>query len=613
MKFNDRDQRDQELDEEIESHLRMAVQDRVERGEAPVDAGYAARRELGNVSLIKEVTRGVWGGNWMGALFQDLRYGMRVLRRNPGFSLVAVFTLALGISATTAIFSVVYGVLLRPLPYDKPEQLVQIKEQGKKGGQMNLADPNFFDFRDQNHSLQGIAEYSSGLESVSGGSEPKRLTVATISRDFLPVLRVAPIRGRSFAAEDQHIGAGETALVSYNYWQQYLSAAQDLSKFSLRIGNDSASVIGVLPPGFHFPDNADVWIPRELFATIPGRSAHNWRCIARIKDGLTMQQTREDLSAIAKAIKNQNGENADLVDVSISKLQDALTRTIRQSLLILLGAVGFLLLVACANVMNLLLAQAAARESELAVRTALGSSRSRMVRQFMAETLLLSLSGGGIGVIAAFWGVHWILALAPPDTPGLSAVSVNLPVLFFAFGLSVVVAVGLGAFTAMRSNSHDLRTALAEGGRSSAGSFSTQFIGRSIVALQLAITLTLLVGAGLLGRSLLHVLSIDPGFRTEHIVTIDLALPDAYAPELKTRRVQFLDNLFGRLHALPGVEDLGGTDALPLAVGVPGDGGFAEVNPQQLSPKMQDLINRAAKGDMRGDSPLMKDMVEFFG
>jgi predicted permease len=358
-------------------------------------------------------------------------------------------------------------------------------------------------------------------------------------------VRVSPLRGRSFAPEDQHVGAGEVVLVSYNYWQQNLNATEDLSKLNLRIGNEAASVIGVLPPGFHFPDNSDVWIPRELAAPLPGRTAHNWRAIARVKDGVTLQQAREDLGAIAKAIKQQYGDNVDMVDVSISQLQDALTSTVRQSLLILLGAVGFLLLVACANVMNLLLAQAAARDSELAVRSALGASRGRMVRQFMAETLLLSLTGGILGVIAAYWGVHWILALAPADTPGLSGVSVNLPVLFFAFGLSIMVAVGLGTFTAMRSNSEDLRTALAEGGRGSAGSFSTQFIGRSIVALQLAITLTLLVGAGLLGRSLMHVLSIDPGFRTEHIVTVDLALPSAYAPDLKTRRIQFLDDLFG--------------------------------------------------------------------
>jgi putative ABC transport system permease protein len=292
-------------------------------------------------------------------------------------------------------------------------------------------------------------------------------------------------------------------------------------------------------------------------------------------------------------------------------LRDALTSTVRPSLLILLGAVGFLLLVACANVMNLLLAQASARETELAIRSALGASRGRMVRQFMAETLLLSLTGGVIGVLAAYWGVHWLLKLAPPDTPGLAGVSVNLPVLFFALGLCLVVAIGLGTFTALRSNSNDIRTTLAEGGRGSAGSFSTQLIGRGIVVMQLAITMTLLIGAGLLGRSLIRVLSIDPGFRTEHVVTIDLALPTAFKPDQKIRRAQFLNDLFSRLRALPGVQEVGGTNALPLLSGTTSDGGFALVNPQQLSPKTLDLMNRSAQGNVWDDNTLAKDLNNF--
>jgi putative ABC transport system permease protein len=327
---------------------------------------------------------------------------------------------------------------------------------------------------------------------------------------------------------------------------------------------------------------------------------------------VTLEQAREDLSGIGGAIKKQYGDQVDLVGASVQPLQEALTSTVRPSLLILLGAVGFLLLVACANVMNLLLAQAAARESELAIRSALGASRGRMVRQFMAETLLLSLAGGAIGVLAAIWGVHWLLRLAPADTPGLAGVSINLPVLFFAFGLCLLVAVGLGTFTALRSGSSDIRTTLAEGGRGSAGSFRTQLVGRSIVVMQLAITMTLLIGSGLLGRSLMRVLSVDPGFRTEHVVTIDLALPPAFAPDMKVRRVQFLNNLFSRLRALPGVEDVGGTNALPLATGVSSYGGFAVVNPQQLSAQTQDMINRTAHVNATEDSLLMKEVSDFF-
>jgi ABC-type antimicrobial peptide transport system permease subunit len=582
----------------------------VARGESPEEARYIVRRELGNESLIKEVTRGVWGGNWGRTLLQDLRYGIRVLRRNSGFSLIAVFTLALGISATTAIFSVVYGVLLRPLPFDQPEQLVRVWERNAKGNDMNAADPNFQDFRAQNRSLQGLAEYSAGLESVSGRGEARRLVVANVSSDFFSIMRVSPLLGRGFAPEDQHQGVGAVALVSYGYWTQYLNSTQDLSALKLRVENESVSVVGVLRPGFRFPEDADVWMPRELFATLPSRSAHNWRLIARLKDGVTLAQAREDLSLIGAAIKKQYRDDATLTGANMLLLQDALTSTVRPSLLILLGAVGFLLLVACANVMNLLLAQAAARESELAIRNALGASRGRMVRQFMAETLLLSSAGGAVGLITAYWGVHWLLRLAPPDTPGLNAVSVNLPVLLFAFGLSLAVAVGLGTFTALRSASSDIRAALAESGRGSAGA-TTQFIGRSIVVMQLAITMTLLVGAGLLGRSLMHLLSVDPGFRTEHIVTVDLALSSASGSDLRVRRAQFLTSLFDRLRALPGVEEVGGTSVLPLTGGA-ADGTFVVINPQQITPQTQAMINRAAVADLEKDPALVKELTEFF-
>lgn len=610
---DDRQKREEELDEEIGSHLRMAEQDRIDRGASADEAHYAARREMGNVTLIKEVTRGIWGGNWMRTLLQDLRYGARVLRRNPGFTLIAVFTLALGISATTAIFSVVYGVLLQPLPYEHPDQLVQVWEKEKNGIDSNLADPNFADFRSQSHSLQGLAEFHSGLESVSGGSEPKRLMVAAVSSDFFPLMRISPIRGRAFAPEDQHVGAAPVVLVSYSYWRQYLNSAADLSTLRLRIEDHSASVIGVLPPGFRFPDDSDIWVARELYSPLPSRTAHNWKAIARLRDGVTLAQARDDMSSIAGAIKKQYGDEVDLVGVSMLPLQDALTSTVRPSLIILLGAVGFLLLVACANVMNLLLAQASARETELALRAALGASRGRMVRQFMAETLLLSFAGGAIGVLAAIWGVHWLLKLAPPDTPGLAGVSMNLPVLFFTLGLCLLVAVGLGTFTALRSDTNDIRSTLAEGGRSGAGSFKTQLIGRSVVVMQLAITMTLLVGAGLLGRSLMRVLSVDPGFRTEHVVAIDLALSPALEPDQKVRRAQFLNDLFSRLRALPGVQDVGGTNALPLLIGTTSDGGFAVVNQQQLSSKTQDLLNRAARGSVWDDSALAKDLNNFLG
>jgi predicted permease len=541
----------------------------------------------------------------MSTLLHDLRYGLRMLAKNPGFTAVAVLTLALGIGASTAIFSVVYGVLLRPLPYPKPDRIVDLLEVNARGGRMNFADPNFADIRSQNHSLQGVAEYAAWLESVSGGSEPTRSMVASVSRDFFPLMGVGPVLGRGFLPEDQRFGAAPVALVSYGYWKQYLGGTTDLARIKLTVENQLCSVVGVLPPGFRFPFDSDIWIPRELWEVLPSRTAHNWHVLARLCEGVPLAQVRAELSGIAQRLKQQYGQDTNMTAVAVSPLRDALTSDVRPALLVLLGAVGFLLLVACANVVNLLLAQAAGRERELAIRSALGAGRKRLVRQFLTEALLLSVTGGALGVLAAVWGVDALVAMAPPNLPRLQDVAVNLPVLSFTFTLSLAVAAGLGILTALRATPGDSRGpqnrrsallgALVERGQGHTGTLRGHRLSRSIVAAQMAITLVLLAGAGLLGRSLLHVLAIDPGFRTEHVLTIDLALPN---PELampwqqkeagKLRRVAFLNELFSRLRAVPGVREVGGANGLPLTTGL-ADGGYILMNPREEPTRMEDL------------------------
>jgi predicted permease len=539
------------------------------------------------------------------ALLHDLRYGIRMLAKNPGFTAVAVLTLALGIGASTAIFSVVYGVLLRPLPYPKPDQIVRLWEVNVRGGRMRFADPNFEDVRSQSRGFQGVAEYAAWLQSVSGGSEPTRSMVASVSRDFFPLMGVGPVLGRGFAPEEQRFGAAPVALVSYAYWKQYLGGATDLSRMKLTIENQSCSIIGVLPPGFRFPSESDIWVPRELLERLPSRTAHNWHVVARLREGVPLAQARAELSAIARRLKQQYGQDTNMTDVAVSPLRDALTSNVRPALLVLLGAVGFLLLVACANVVNLLLAQAAARERELAIRSALGAGRNRLVRQFLTEALLLSVAGGALGVLAALWGVDVLVGLAPSNLPRLEDVAVNLPVLSFTFAVSVAVAAALGIFTALRATSGEsrgpqnrmsaLQGMLAERGQGHTGTLRGHRLSRTIVAAQIAITLVLLAGAGLLGRSLLRVLSIDPGFRTEHVLTMDLALP---TPELalpfheeqaqKLRRVAFLDELFSRLRAIPGVHEVGGANGLPLTTGL-ADGTYILMSPQEKPQRMEDL------------------------
>ncbi len=524
----------------------------------------------------------------MGGLWQDFRYAARVLGKNPGVPALMVFMLALAIGATTAIFSVVYGALLRPLPYPDSNRIMALFEVTSKGRPSRLADPNFDDFRDQNRSFQAIAKYSDDIASVSGASQPTRTTIARVSPDFLKVFGMQPILGRDFSASDAKKGAGPTVLVSQGYWKQYLGSPRDLSQSHLKIDGALFSVIGVLPAGFRFPADAELWLPADLDGENPSRTSHNYSAVGRLRDGVTVEQANQDISAIARRIHDASSEQGDylLKDGIATSLQDAITGKVRSPLLVLLGAVGFLLLVACANVANLLLAQASARERELAIRSALGAVRGRLMRQFLTEALLLSLVGGGLGVLGAFLGVKGLVALAPGNLPRLDSVSISIPVLGFAFFLSTAVAAGLGTFTAARATSGDPRQGLAEGGRGQAGSQSSQRVGLAIVAAQIAITLVLVVGAGLLGRSLMKVLEVNPGFRVDNIVTMDVSLPWVDDPKATAGQAIFFAHLIDRLKQIPGVRKVGATSGLPMDGGLP-DGMFLPMTQAEV-PKTAD-------------------------
>ena len=550
-------------------------------------------------------------------LLQDFRYGFRVLWKNRIYAVVSLLTLAIGIGASTAIFSVVNGVLLRPLPYPKPEQIVRVWEANAQGRTMQFSDPNIEDVRAQVHALQGLAAMSSREATVSVGNAPDRVRVAHVSADFFPVIGVQPLLGRVFVPDEQRFGAAPAALVSHSFWQRQLHETQDLASIKFTVSNSPVVIVGVLPQGFHFPDDSQVWMPRELETRLPSRTAHNWQAVARIRDGVTLEQARADASAVARRIsQEQRLDQKQMNDVVLLPLKDALTRDVQSALLVLLGVAGLLLLVACANVMNLSLAQASARSDELAVRVALGASRWHLLRQFLSEALLLCTIGGVLGVIAAFFGVRALLALAPTDIPRLDEVSVNLSVLGFAIGLSFVVGAGLGVLTAWRATSGQVRSALAEAGRRQGTGARSRHVGRMIVAGQVAITLILLTGAGLLGRSMLRVLSIDPGFETEHIVTLDLRLPDI-EEGTENRRAQFLEQLMSGIRALPGVEAVGGTNVLPLKAADTADGTFVVVNPQQLTPRQRELIERSAQVSVEKSDPayiaeLTKLFEDFF-
>jgi putative ABC transport system permease protein len=529
-------------------------------------------------------------GNWLRSVLSDCRYALRQLGKNPGVTAVAVLTLALGIGATTAIFSVVYGVLLRPLPYADPDRIVAVFEVTSKGRPTALADPNFDDFRDQNGSFQAIAKYGGGIATVSGTSPPTRTVVGRVSLDFLKVFRVQPIVGRGFVAADATRGAAPTVLVGSGYWSQYLGSARDLSQVHLKIDGTTFSVIGVLPAGFHFPPEVEFWVATDLGGENPSRTSHSHRAVARLRDGVTVDQANRDISAIARRIHDASSEQGDylLKDGLVVPLQESITGKARSPLLVLLGAVGFLLLVACANVANLMLAQLSVRERELAVRSALGAARGRLVRQFLTEAFLLSIAGGALGVLLALEGVALLVALAPANLPRLDSVAINVPVLAFAFLLSAAVAIGLGAFTAVRATSRDPHERLGEGTRGNAGSQGSQRLGRVIAAAQMAITLVLVIGAGLFGRSLMKVLDVNPGFRVDNVLTMDVSLQWATDLKVKAGQALFFANLIDRLGQIPGVRKVGATSGLPMDGGLP-DGMFALATPNDAPRTMADV------------------------
>jgi putative ABC transport system permease protein len=580
-----------DLDEEIRSHLDMLTDEHVRTGMAPGDAQRAARIELEGIEQVKEQVRDARLGQWLQSVLADCRYALRQLRKNPGFTVVAVFTLALGIGATTAIFSVVYGVLLRPLPYPAPNQIVAVFEVNSKGRPARLADPNFDDFRDQNHSFQAIAKYSAYVVSVSGASQPTRTMVAVVSPDFFKVFGTQPILGRGFSAGDSRTGVARTVVVSEGYWRQALGSPRDLSQAHLKIGGNIFSVIGVQPTGFRFPADVELWMPADLDGESPSRTSHNYRAVARLREGISVEQANRDISAIARRIHDTSSEQGEylLKDGMVIPLQDSITGTARSPLLVLLGAVGFLLLVACANVANLLLAHASVRERELAVRSALGAGRGRLIRQFLTEAFTLSLLGGSLGVLGALWAVSGLVAAAPANLPRLDSVAINMPVLAFALLLCTAIAAGLGVFTAVRATSGDVRESLVDGGRGQAGSLGSQRVGRVIVAAQMAITMVLVVGAGLLGRSLMKVLDVNPGFRVDSIVAMDVSLPWQADPNAKAGQALFFARLLDGLARIPGVRKVGAASALPLMEGGLPDGMFVLATQNEAPKTMDDL------------------------
>jgi len=501
----------------------------------------------------------------MDAFWSDIRLAIRGFAKAPGFAAVAILTLALGIGGCTAIFSVVNGVLLQPLPYAEPQQLVLLREINEDGNQMNVPEQNFKDWLAGTNSYQSMGFYNAGEGNFAGGSEPVRVPSSSVSAGFFDVLRVRPLVGRALLQEDFAKGAAPVAVVSHALWQRVLASNRDLNGLSLRSFGYSFAIVGVMPPGFSFPARAEVWMPSTVFsAENASRSAHNWRVIARLRPGVSLEASRRELSQIAKRI---HGEFKDVtaVDATVLPLQDAFTARIRPALMLLLGAVAFLLLIACANVANMLLARATAQEKEFAVRAALGASRTRLVRQCVTESLLLALAGAGLGAVVAAWGVDAMMAMAQGQIPRSDNVSVNGVVLGFALGLAILLSAVLGLIPGWRTGRLTLVSVMNEGGRGGSTGGAQAQVRNGLVVIQVALTLVLLVGAGLLARSFGRVMAVDLGFQRENRIGMDLRIPRAGNKAESQKLIQFVRQLEERIAALPGVMTVGGTNSAPLS------------------------------------------------
>ncbi|MEK6408191.1 MAG: ABC transporter permease [Acidobacteriota bacterium] len=509
----------------------------------------------------------------METLFQDLRYGFRMLIKHPGFTAIAVIALALGIGANTAIFSVVNAVLLRPLPFAEPERLVNVFESYPQRGiyQGAVSYPNFADWRDQNQVFERMSSYHQSDFILTGVDEPARLEGAVVNADLFPLLGVTPSLGRSFLPEEDKPGdSGRVVILSYRLWKTRFSSNQDIVGKALLLGGKNYTVIGVMPEGFQFPiQNESV----ELWATVAvdsdgeepmtsQRGAHYMEVIARLKPNVSRARAQSEMDVIAARLEQQYPDSNSHRGISVIPALETLVGDIRPALLILLGAVGCVLLIACANVANLLLARATIRHKEMAIRAALGATRARVVRQLLTESVLLSLAGGALGLLVALWSTQLLVALSGDDVPRAAQIGLDGRVLGFTLLVSLLTGLVFGLFPALHSSKTDLTESLKEGGRGSTDGARRNRMRGALVVAEVAIAVVLLVGAGLLIQSLRRLQQVNPGFDPHNVLTLSLGLPEVkYSSQ---RQIDFYRQVLSRIESLPGVRSASAVLPLPL-------------------------------------------------
>jgi predicted permease len=558
---------ERELDEELQYHLERQIEENVAAGMSSEEARYAALRAMGGIEQHKEACRDTRRVRLIEDVAQDVRFGLRTMLKNPGFTVVAVITLALGIGANTAIFSVVNAVLLRPLDYEDPDRLVMVYENNWQKGwtRFAVAPGNFATWREQNQVFEQIAAFTGSSFALVGKGDPEQLQGTRVSANLFALLGAKPALGRAFLPEEDQPGGERVVVVSHRLWQRRFAADPGLVGKPLTLNGQSYTVVGVMPAGFLFPNpRTELWVPVAFSADDLGnRGGHSVVAIARLKPGVTVEQAQTEMNAIAARLEEQYPETNAAWGVWVTLLGEQVVGDVRPALLALVCAVAFVLLIACANVANLLLARAAARRKDVAVRAALGASRSRLVRQLLTESILLSLLGGSFGILLAAWGVGALVSLGPTNIPRLSQVEIDGRVLAFAFLISLATGIIFGLVPALQASQTDLSESLKEGGRSSSAGVGSQRLRRLLVVAEVALSLVLLVGAGLMIKSFVRLSEVDTGFDSQNVLTAEIALPQSRYDDSQ-QQAAFFRQVLARIEALPGVESVGAATPLPF-------------------------------------------------
>jgi predicted permease len=552
-----RQARDADLARELQAHLELEAEEQQAMGLSPDEAGHAAHRALGNMLRIEEDVRAAWGLRWMEILLQDLRYGLRMVAKSPGFTAIAVLTLALGIGANTAIFSVVNGVLLNPLPYPQPNQIVTLADKTSALAETSVSYPNFMDWLRLNNTFASLAAYRQTSFTLTGQGEAERVTAMQVSASFFPLLGVKPVAGRNFSAKEDELNGAPAVILSGGFWKTKFGSLPDILGKTLNLDGKDYTVVGVLPESFYFCCQtidfrlSDVYVPIGT-SNAPWmrdrRIAPGIRAIGRMKQGVTLAQTRADMDGVARSLARAYPEADRGVGIAVAPLKQVMVRDIQPFLLVLLAAVGFVLLIACVNVANLLLARSTGRAREFAVRVTLGATQGRIIRQLLTESVLLAIAGGGLGLLLAAWGTNAALAVLPSALPRASDVHLDSRVLLFTLAVCILAGVLFGLAPALKTSRPDLHEALKEGGRGQSGArYRAQGI---FVVVEMALAAVLLVGAGLTIRTLSHLWSVNPGFDPHHVLSFNVGFPKQVSPAaIRATLHQFSETIA----SIPGV------------------------------------------------------------